>query len=610
MESLNKEIVDWVTSFEEQLDVILISFDQNLIESLVQILVTIKNCGRIVLSNKFLDNIRNGKKGGVSDIEVKNPNRIISTIDFGSNPSYCLFFGDFNGTNRLTISSVDYYEKVDREPTYRKYCRSVMMFRLVGIPPANGYWHTNGLVEPNSQIVILKLSEWGQMCQGIPFTNKLGSTRINIGNVEISKQWIDALKIHLRYLITSIAGRNTYTEDMLNDENMIVWVKVFLHPTYGYIYNYEGLEFFGDSISGAKFDSYMIAKYPRLTQTELSEYHNQYMSKDNQWYISDDLRLKDYILIDPIVSVSGANDKKRKTDLLESFVGALYQVSLSAVSNVTGSSKKGMFFAEEMTYNLFIMIGEQFPFEKKMIFGKPKHRITQILQSMEYPLNGVDLKMGFIEVDKATENARNKFFFRTSDKIVNFLKQIKEQNGKDITSFLDVEHSFIPQFVSRESAESEFWNKVAKVFDDNGVDITFVKNIKATFITMLRLIDIDLHDRIMAKLSLTYPGKKVEDLASRIQFKSDHEEGSVAYIIMYINTFEAEPDSKLLISFSNYNGISQKAADDYITELDTTVQITNLSVVPMPLESGNVGTYSLNTFELGRYRCCERYANT
>lgn len=613
MDSLNGEMQKWVSSFDETLQVLLITFDENVIFSLVDILDKVPNCSHIALSSTYLDNKRVNKQKDTSPIEVKYPGKIISTIDFGKNPKPCLFFGDFVGTNRLTEVGLDYYSRVDREPKYRKFCRSVMLFRMNAIPPANGFWCTSGPVAKGTPIIKLQLSEWGRMCQNIPAYNTVGSSITNIGNVRISLEWLNALKTHLRYLITEIAGSDRYTEAMLSDSNMEIWVKAFMHKSYNRIYGYESLEYFGDKICSAKFSFYMISKYPRLGPTELSEYHNQYMSLDHQWYLSDDLCLIDFMLLDPDITAKGHNYKKRKTDIFESFVGALFQTAINAVNEQTGSNFTAMAHAEKLTCNLFIMIGEQFPFEKKMIFGKSEHRCTQILQSLGVKFGEDEFQIGLFEENKGTATAKSHYYVKESQKVLAVLNNVKEVTKKDITGIMNVRYSFIPQYVSQATGKLEFWDRIAKVFDDNNFTIRDAKSMKFSFISMLKIVDSELCDRVRAKISMTYPDKDPDELLARIQFDSTtatEEEGTIPYVIMYINTFIEEPNSKMLISFSTYDDLTHKAGDDYMEEDVNTVQITNLACVPIPLEKGNVGAYTLNTFELAQYNCCLKYTTS
>ena len=401
-------------------------------------------------------------------------------------------------------------------------------------------------------------------------------------------------------------------EDMLV-ENMIIWVKAFIHKTYNYIYGYESLEFLGDKICSTKFTIYTVVKYPRLTPTELSEYHNQYMSSDHQWYLSDDLHLLSFILADPDVSLAGFNYVKRKTDIFEAFVRALYQTSLNGATSISGSAKKGMSFAENVTYNLFLMIGEQFPFEKKMIFGKSKHRITQIFQSLDIPIGKDDFEVRLREDDKGTANAKSRYFFNRSEKVIATLNKAREITGKDITKILEVSYTYIPQYVDKETGEGEFWNRVSKVFEENNFTILDAKNVQMSFMSMLSVVNGDLYEKVKRKLSLTYPDVSPEILLQRIQFQSttsNEEEGCLPYVLMYFHTFTAEPDSKLLISFSSFDDLTQTSGDDYLYENTNNVQITNLSCVPMPMSGSMVGEYNLNRYNLAQYNCCLKYTTS
>jgi len=615
MESLADEIKNWTTSFDENLNILLITFDDTLVNSLVDVLYTIDNCVKIVLSNKYLDYERKKNTDGISDIERKYPNKIISTLDYGKNPEPCLFFGDFVDTTSLTTNSIDYYMKVDREDVYRKNCRSVMMYKMSGVSPVNGYWHTDRPTPKGTNIVILNLSEWGAMCQNIPDTSGIIAARHNIGNVEVGLKWIDKLKNYLRYILTEIAGNDQYVEEMINDENMECWKKVFTHKTYNQVVNYELLEFFGDKISSAYFSIYMITKYPRLTNHEASEYHNQYLSSDHQHYMANDLHLMDFLLIDEDLKseLKNFNYEKRKTDLIESFVGAVYNTAVNAVTGLTGKKSKGSSFANFLLTNFFTMVGESLPFEKKMTHGKSKHRVTQILESLGFQIK-VDFDENVENRNNGTVDAINVINLFLSERLKQYIENLKTNTSfvvnKDLSILKKISYEYSPHDYKKEFASNVFWGKIAKIFDDNGIDLIFAKENKENFLSYIHIIDSELYQKVTSKLSLTFPGKNIDELINHVQFTSENEPGDISYVTMYINTFIAEPNSKLLKTFSETDNISNKAADDYFEESKCVLQIINPASVPLPKEFKYINNYKLIPINLGRYYACQKYVNS
>ena len=599
MASLVEEVKKWIEKYDEELYFVLISFDYTLMESLIPILCNIPNCKNIVLPSKFLiDNRVNGEIGS-SQFEIKYPNKIISTTDYGKNPKPSLFFGDFNNGTTLTSLNLDYFENVDREPRYRKYCRSVLMYRFTGNPPLNGYWSLDRAVnDSKTPIIFLKLSKWGEICQKIPKFSITGdrTERVNIlSNVNVSKKWLDSLLVLLKYLVSCILETDRYTMELFSDENIEVWIKGFIHQTFNYIYSYESLEFLGDKICSSKFSIYMLSKYRRLTQGEATEYHNQYMSADHQWYLSEDLHLPEFVLADTnLLDMT----KKYKTDLFESFVGALYETC----------SKISISLAEIATLNLFMLIGEQFPFEKKMIYGQVKHRMTQLFESLGFPNNGDDFAVKLYGNPKDPVNI---WYVYKSEKFITFVETLKKQYRKDISAIIssDFQFKFNPAQETRDISELKIWSEIARVMEASGIDIRFAKTNKTSFIYEISIFDNEVYKAFTDKLMLQYPGNDIDSLIKRIQFKSNKkdEDSKIAYVLMYMHTFEAEPESKLLNSLTIYEEQTQKAGDDYIEEMNTVMQITNLSAVPLPYDGQIIGGKMRTPYDLACYYCLKKY---
>lgn len=598
MSSLSDEIKNWVISYQEPLDVILLSYDIALVEPLVDVLLNVENCNSIVFSNKFIEPLRKNNQIGTSSLEQKAPGKVISTVEYGTNPKPCLFFCDFNNDTRFTPMHLDYFETVDRQPKYRKYCRGVIMYRYTGNPPLNGYWKfAVAKKDSTSSIIFLELSDWGKICQNIPEmridTDK--TERVDIlSNLRVSKIWLEDLKNHLRYLINNFLGNDNYTEELLSDENMIIWIKCFIHETFNYIYNYELLEFVGDKICSQKFTIYTAAKYPRLQKNEITEYHNQYMSKAHQWYLSDDLHLSDFVLADfSVFEIT----KKYKTDIFECFIGALFQTC----QNISLS------LAEIACQNVFTLIGEQFPFEKKMIYGINKHRISQVLESLGYKEGGKDFKIELYEKNKGTENPVSIWYINKSKDFEEFVENQK-QKGKDISALLNLQLQYKPNVEKRDATELRFWDSIARIFDAANIDIRYAKSLKNSFLYTVSLFDPDIYQKAKNKLSQMYPKEDIDKIIKRIQFKLREGEGEGNYIIMYIHTFEAEPESALLNTLVMYTEPTQKAGDEYIEEMEELMQTVNLAVVPSPPAGKYIGSYWLTTFTLGCYNCVQKFS--
>lgn len=593
MTSLTEEVRNWVSTRDEILDLIFVSFEDELVNSIVDVLVTIENVGRVVLPGRYLETIRIESKAGSSPIERKYPDKIISTADYDKDPKPSLIFIDFNNDNRFTPKKIDYFETIDRGPRYRANTRSVILYRTTMIPPVNAFWM---LSEIKGNIVFLELSEWGQLCQSIPKTpivdNVLNTEGI-LSKPELSKAWLDSLRDHLSHILTGVIGTDEYNHILLSDENMSIWTRGFIHETFNYTTNYEGLEFFGDKICSTKFATYMYSKYPRMRANEYTEYLNQYLSRNHQWYLSDDLRLKDFVIADRSILTMTV---KYKTDLFESFIGALFmtcqQVSIS--------------FAEMVTMNIFTLIGEQFPFEKKMVYGLEKHRVYQIFDSLGFPIGGNDLAFNFHEENKGLVNALNTFHFGYSAKFVQFLEMLAVEKKKDIRSILKYRFQYKPNFEERDPNEQSFFRHIAYVLESAGIDIRFAKSTKSSFFHTISFFDRDTYDKAVAKLAQIYPKEEISSLIKRVQFKSNKESDN-NYVIMYIHTFEVEPNSILLNSLVLYTNPTQKASEDYLEESEALMQIQNLAVVNTPAVGATIGSHTLTTNDLACYMCIKKF---
>lgn len=597
MTSLSSEVKNWIDRREEQLDFILISFDISLVESLVDTILSSENTSRIVLSNKFLDGIRVNKGVGTSKIEQKAPTRIISTIDFGKNPKPCLIFVDFQNGTRFTPLSLDYFENIDRQPRYRKTCRAIVMYRFTGNPPINGYWMLNdSKVDNTSSIIFLELSNWGRICQNAPsppiFGKEFNPDTI-LTKPEIDLLWMRSVREYLSYFINAILDTDEYTEEILSDDNIPIWIRSFIHETFNYLKNYESIEFLGDRLCKTNFSIYMIAKYPGLLKNELTEYHNQYMSKDHQWYISDDMNLKELCLCDREVLTFTS---KYKTDLMESFVGSLFLTC----QNIS------LDLAFRAVTNYFTLIGESLPFEKKMIYGIDKHRISQVLDSMGFNVNGGDIEIRFQEQNKGSMNARSKFVFIGYARFVGFVEKLQRENNKNISELLNFTYEYDPIKEEKEVAESIFWHSLAAIFDKNGIDIRFAKSLRNSFLYTISFFDPEAFQKVKDTLSRMYPKEDPETLVRRVQFKSNKETDN-NYVIMYIHTFETEPDSPLLNSLVAYTDPTQKAGDDFIEEADYLMQTKNLAVVRTPPLGETIGTHTLTSHDLACYNCVKKF---
>jgi dsRNA-specific ribonuclease len=582
----------WVDSFEEKVYLIFVSFDKDLINNAIDTFHNHKDIIKIVLPIGFIKETYN--QDGKSSFLEKYPGKVIVSTDYGKEAGPCIFFGDFVGTDRITPKKFNFYDSVEMNRTYRTFCRGVTQYRFNGNPQLNGYWlYEKSIIGENGNLIFLKRSQWAIMVQNkpLPLFNNLTNI-INItSNVQVSKDWLDSVKILIRYLLTNILKTDIYNDILTDDFNMTCWIKCFIHETFNIVYGYQSLEFLGDSIMGTKFDIYMISKYPRMKESEFTEYHNQYMSAEHQSYLSEDIGLPGLLLRNEKIIVMS---KKIQTDILESFTGALYQTCQTINQSL----------AEIASLNFLTLIGEQFRFDHAMAFGKPIHRVTQILQSLglsyktDLDITIKSVNKGAGVVDTASIYASNKFIHEINNLI---------RDGRDISPILKFTIDYDPSRRQRGEIKDEMMKRIDESFRRVNLDRNFTIGRKNTFISDLSNVDNNLYGLLCDKLSKHYGKYPLPTVISRIHFESKrHDENS--YVIMYINTFEAAPNSVMLRSLYKYKGPTHKAGDDYIEEMDEIIQIKNLASVPMPAlkkEEGPLAKY--NTNELAQYYAVQEY---
>lgn len=587
--SLIDKIEEWISSFGENLDFILISFDQAIIGSLIDALKYNSNIKRIVIPAKLSVEMAN-QNHGVCRFISDNQGKVIETRTFNETQGPCVIFGDFNGSNILATQLYDFNKDIERQRKYRKYCRSILMYRYSGNPPLNGYWQYESSFKLESgRVIFLNLSKWGEMVQKMPqFDIRNEELIVNItDNINVSVNWINNLKMMLTHVLPYFLGTESILDHYLSDESMIVWTRAFIHPTFNRIYGYEAIETLGDIMIKFMFCNYMVSKYPRFTHTELTEYSNEYMSKYHQYYIADDLSLTTFFLGDTNLI---SHSYKTKTDLMETFSGALFEISQrinACLGFVVGQ-------------NFINLIGEQFSFYKRMMFGTPKPRVNSYFASIGFK-NNEDYSIKHTPEDHRVAS----WYLILSDKAKETIRALKAE-GYDLTNLLrELKIEYRPGERYRDDVEYEFYELLDDIFTRARVDIRFSKVKRNKFIS--DLVGSDIYVEFVNKIRQQFPGFTEEHVISRVQFQSVQDDKS-SYVMMYVATFEAAPNSLMLRSFTKFVDSQQKAGDDYIEEVDIPMQLRNLAQVPFPTEREKYGPLAEYTpYDLGCYRCIVKY---
>ncbi|MBQ2652737.1 MAG: ribonuclease III [Methanobrevibacter sp.] len=112
-------------------------------------------------------------------------------------------------------------------------------------------------------------------------------------------------------------------------ENKRLYEIAFTHSSYStkhnLDYNYERLEFLGDSVLSLIVSEYLYKKYPQFEEGKLTKLRANYVCQNALIYYSHELDLPDYLKIDVEESNLTKNEVLSITaDIFESFLGAMF----------------------------------------------------------------------------------------------------------------------------------------------------------------------------------------------------------------------------------------------------------------------------------------------
>ena len=122
---------------------------------------------------------------------------------------------------------------------------------------------------------------------------------------------------------------NLFEKFDIETDNEHLYEIAFTHASYATIheldYNYERLEFLGDSVLGLLVSEYLFKKYPHYEEGELTKKRSNYVCQNALIYYSQKLKLKDYLRVSAEESNLTKNEVLSITaDIFESFLGAIF----------------------------------------------------------------------------------------------------------------------------------------------------------------------------------------------------------------------------------------------------------------------------------------------
>ena len=129
----------------------------------------------------------------------------------------------------------------------------------------------------------------------------------------------------------------------IETENKELYDVAFTHASYSIHhdldYNYERLEFLGDSVLSLIVSEYIYKKYPQYEEGDLTKLRSNFVCQNALIYYSHKLGLQEYLKVSEVESNLTKNEVLSITaDLFESFLGAIF-------------IDKGMDFAKEFVSN-------------------------------------------------------------------------------------------------------------------------------------------------------------------------------------------------------------------------------------------------------------------
>ena len=122
---------------------------------------------------------------------------------------------------------------------------------------------------------------------------------------------------------------NLFEKFDIETDNEHLYEIAFTHSSYATIhgleYNYERLEFLGDSVLSLIVSEYLYKKYPNYEEGQLTKKRSNFVCQNALIYYSQKLKLKDYLR----VTVEESNLTKNEVisitaDIFESFLGAIF----------------------------------------------------------------------------------------------------------------------------------------------------------------------------------------------------------------------------------------------------------------------------------------------
>jgi len=310
------------------------------------------------------------------------------------------------------------------------------------------------------------------------------------------KNFLNTITTALR--INEKIRKKLFTVENLRD----VWKLAFTHPSYDPDNNYETLEALGDAELRYVFKQYLYNRYPDITEGELNDLDNKYMSTQHQsilgkalkldkWLIkSDNFDVTSSIFEDIFESFCGAIDKcmggKKSSTVLHSIIELIYndfnfprgkdaqnsRPVFEQIFNRIGKSSKKYYIAEP---------------QKHLEEGNWMTKIT-LTEDAKKLLNrhGIEIKAKSFEVKKGSKKISSNLCY------THIVKYLRNQGlTEDLINKITIE---------KESSDKNYNTALTKVQKQNH---------EVFRITNKVFINNDINKRTSQLIGITSSGKKI-----------------------------------------------------------------------------------------------------
>ena len=303
------------------------------------------------------------------------------------------------------------------------------------------------------------------------------------------------------------------------------------------------------------------------------------------------------MLYDPIIKDKIKTNEKIKTDILESFTGALKEIGNDIESGI----------GIVVCCNLYTILGESLPFPKYMAYGTYLTQVIQMNEKMGFSKSNKEgsfydsqekkekafiIKMDKVEIE-GTTNINNRFTLEFNLVFLQFLKN----NGIDsslLENTFGINWKYDQIFnndekESKKEANDEIYSQIYKIYSQIGITQEFSSNInRKDIFAKIGNFDRDVIDRLKQKVG--------EEDSKRINFSTDN---NLHIIIMFLDVLDLKYNKSGTESLS-YN-------TDIKLELKNLIVSDFFSSIPSKFKMEYPNQSTITNLEFSKWVAIKKY---